>query len=179
MIWPAVTMPAEALAAGALRSSVQGRMGGLRRGAGRIHPGDAVLRPAQAGPGGRPPDVLAASIGSCVHKWWFDELYAFLFVRPVLRVSGWVAAIDKNGIDWLADNWRRAVEFDFAHRRLDRPHLRRWLGELWPQWTYALGLRLRAIQTGNIRQYVMWIAVGAVAIVRVNEYVLESADRGQ
>ena len=32
------------------------------------------------------------------------------------------------------------------------------------RWTYALGLRLRAIQTGNIRQYVMWIAVGTVAL---------------
>ena len=45
-----------------------------------------------------------------LHKWWFDELYAWLFVRPVLRISGWVAAVDKKGIDWLADNSARAVE---------------------------------------------------------------------
>ena len=32
------------------------------------------------------------------------------------------------------------------------------------RWTYALGLRLRTIQTGNIRQYVMWIAVGTVGL---------------
>ncbi len=30
--------------------------------------------------------------------------------------------------------------------------------------TYAVGLRLRAVQSGNLRQYVMWIAVGTVAL---------------
>ena len=37
--------------------------------------------------------------------------------------------------------------------------------------TYALGLRLRTVQTGNIRQYVMWMAVGTVALfVLINLY---------
>ena len=30
--------------------------------------------------------------------------------------------------------------------------------------TYAAGLRLRAVQSGNLRQYVMWLAVGTVAL---------------
>ena len=30
--------------------------------------------------------------------------------------------------------------------------------------TYAAGLRLRSVQSGNLRQYVMWIAVGTVAL---------------
>jgi NADH-quinone oxidoreductase subunit L len=99
-----------------------------------------------------------------VHKWWFDELYAFLFVRPVLRISGWVAAIDKQGIDWLADNTARAVELV---SRLDN-----WIDRVFvdgpvnmvARWTYALGLRLRVMQTGSIRQYVVWIAVGVVGL---------------
>ena len=32
------------------------------------------------------------------------------------------------------------------------------------RWTYALGLRLRTVQTGSIRQYVLWIAVGTVGL---------------
>ncbi len=99
-----------------------------------------------------------------VRKWMFDELYAFLFVRPVLCVSGWVANIDKKGIDWLADKSARAVE---AIARLDD-----WIDRIFidtpvnltARWTYALGLRLRAIQTGSIRQYVMWIAAGLVGL---------------
>ena len=38
------------------------------------------------------------------------------------------------------------------------------LVNLTARWTYALGLRLRTVQTGNIRQYVMLIAVGTVAL---------------
>jgi NADH:ubiquinone oxidoreductase subunit 5 (subunit L)/multisubunit Na+/H+ antiporter MnhA subunit len=99
-----------------------------------------------------------------VRKWMFDELYAFLFVRPVLCVSGWIANIDKKGIDWLADNSARAVA---AVARLDD-----WIDRIFidtpvnltARWTYALGLRLRAIQTGSIRQYVMWIAAGLVGL---------------
>jgi NADH:ubiquinone oxidoreductase subunit 5 (subunit L)/multisubunit Na+/H+ antiporter MnhA subunit len=99
-----------------------------------------------------------------VHKWWFDELYALVFVRPVLRLSGWVAALDQKGIDWLADNSARAVQ---AVARLDD-----WIDrvfvdaavDLIARWTYALGLRLRTIQSGNVRQYVMWVAVGAVGL---------------
>ena len=68
------------------------------------------------------------------------------------------------GIDWLADNSARAVE---AVARLDD-----WIDRVFvdatvnlvARWTYALGLRLRTVQTGNIRQYVMWIAVGTVGL---------------
>jgi NADH:ubiquinone oxidoreductase subunit 5 (subunit L)/multisubunit Na+/H+ antiporter MnhA subunit len=99
-----------------------------------------------------------------VRKWMFDELYAFLFVRPILRVSGWVAIIDKNGIDWLADNSALAVEWisrvdDWIDRIfIDTPV------NLTARWTYAIGLRLRKIQTGSIRQYVIWIAAGLVGL---------------
>ncbi|MCD4726449.1 MAG: NADH-quinone oxidoreductase subunit L, partial [Pirellulales bacterium] len=34
-----------------------------------------------------------------VHKWWFDELYALLLIRPVLWISDWVETIDKRVID--------------------------------------------------------------------------------
>jgi NADH-quinone oxidoreductase subunit L len=99
-----------------------------------------------------------------VDKWYFDELYQFILVRPVLRISGWVAAIDKNGIDWLADRLAWLVE---SLARLDD-----WIDRLFvdrlidmiAQRTYDLGMRLRTIQTGSIRQYVLWMVVGAVGL---------------
>ena len=105
------------------------------------------------------PHLLAACPQMVVRR-----VVCFAFVRPVLRISGWVAAMDKKGIDWLADNSARAVE---ALARLDD-----WIDRIFvdalvnliARWTYALGLRLRTIQTGNIRQYVMWIAVGTVGL---------------
>jgi len=105
------------------------------------------------------------------HKWWFDELYQFLFVRPVLLLSNWVALCDKNGIDWVADNLARAVA---ACARLDN-----WIDRIFVDrlidlaagGIYAGGIRLRRIQTGNIRQYIMLLALGLVVLfVAMNIY---------
>ena len=99
-----------------------------------------------------------------LNKWWFDELYAFLFVRPALKVSGWVAEIDKQGIDWVADGAAKTtawvsriddwIDRTFVDGLIDR----------FAAWTYAVGLKLRSVQTGNLRQYVVWIAVGTVGL---------------
>ncbi len=106
-----------------------------------------------------------------VHKWWFDELYALLFVRPVLQISHWIAALDKQGIDRAVDG---LAWFALAVARLDE-----WIDRFFidgfvdglSRLTYAVGLRLRALQSGNLRQYIMWIAVGTVALfVLINFY---------
>jgi NADH:ubiquinone oxidoreductase subunit 5 (subunit L)/multisubunit Na+/H+ antiporter MnhA subunit len=99
-----------------------------------------------------------------IHKWWFDELYQWAFVRPVLRLSDWVAAIDQQGIDWLADHAARGV---VVLSRLDDWIDRTFVDttvNLLARWTYALGLKLRTLQTGSIRQYVMLMALGVVAL---------------
>ena len=78
-----------------------------------------------------------------LHKWYFDELYAMLFVRPTLVLAGWVAAVDKSGIDAVAHAAARAVG---AVARLDD-----WIDRIFvdglvnltARWTHALGLRLR------------------------------------
>jgi len=99
-----------------------------------------------------------------LNKWWFDELYHFVFVRPVLTVSGWIAAVDRRGIDWLADNSARVV---VAVSRLDDWIDRTFVDaavNLTARWTFAAGMKLRTVQTGSLRQYVMWLAVGTVAL---------------
>ena len=98
------------------------------------------------------------------NKWWFDELYDRVFVRPVLRISDWVAAIDRRGIDWLADGLAR---WTVAISRLDD-----WIDRLFvdglvngiAKWTYGVALWLRTLQTGKLRLYVVWIVVGTVAL---------------
>jgi NADH:ubiquinone oxidoreductase subunit 5 (subunit L)/multisubunit Na+/H+ antiporter MnhA subunit len=99
-----------------------------------------------------------------IHKWWFDELYALLFVRPTLRISNWVAAWDKQGIDRLVDGlaWLAGV-FARLDEWIDRIFVDGFVDGL-AALTYAAGLRLRALQSGNLRQYVLWIAVGTVAL---------------
>jgi NADH-quinone oxidoreductase subunit L len=99
-----------------------------------------------------------------LHKWYFDELYQRLFVRPVLVLSGWVAQIDRRGIDWLADGAARLVAVvSRVDNWIDRVFVDTTVN-LIARWTHTLGLKLRRVQTGNIQQYVIFIAVGTVAL---------------
>jgi proton-translocating NADH-quinone oxidoreductase chain L len=99
-----------------------------------------------------------------VKKWYFDELYALIWVRPTLRIAGWIAAVDKQGIDRLADGAAHSVT------RLAR--LDDWIDRLFvdglvnltARLVHAAGVRLRAVQTGNVRQYVMWLALATVLL---------------
>jgi NADH:ubiquinone oxidoreductase subunit 5 (subunit L)/multisubunit Na+/H+ antiporter MnhA subunit len=82
----------------------------------------------------------------------------------VLRISQWMADLDKKGIDWLADGAARLVALV---ARIDD-----WIDRIFvdglvnllARGTYAAGIRLRAIQTGNLRQYVLVVAAGTVAL---------------
>ncbi|MGQ9576429.1 MAG: NADH-quinone oxidoreductase subunit L [Thermoguttaceae bacterium] len=114
------------------------------------------------------PAALARAFGPVYgllrRKWWFDELYEWLLVRPVLRLGAWAAVIDRRGIDWIADNLPRSVRLlsaldDWIDRTFVDAVVDRVAGL-----TYAVGLRLRAVQTGQIRQYVMLVAVGTVLL---------------
>jgi NADH:ubiquinone oxidoreductase subunit 5 (subunit L)/multisubunit Na+/H+ antiporter MnhA subunit len=98
------------------------------------------------------------------HKWWFDELYNIVFVRPTLWISQFVAILDKYLIDGLVDGAARTVT---AVARLDD-----WIDRLFvdgsvnltARVTYAVGLSLKRFQTGNVRQYIMFVAVGTVVL---------------
>ena len=98
------------------------------------------------------------------NKWWFDELYRWVFVRPTLWTARLVAGADRNVIDRLADGSARLIRalarFDDWFDRLfvDR------LVDLLAGWTYRVGLSLRVFQTGRLRQYVLVVAVGTVGL---------------
>jgi NADH-quinone oxidoreductase subunit L len=99
------------------------------------------------------------------NKWWFDELYDALFVRPVHFWSSVAAAIDKRWIDGLIDGSARvtrwfAAAWDWLVDRKAVDGTANGLAAV----TYSLGLWLRTFQTGRIRQYVMFVAIGAIAI---------------
>jgi NADH-quinone oxidoreductase subunit L len=97
-------------------------------------------------------------------KWYFDELYGWLFIRPVLAVSIAAAWIDRHVIDRLADGLAGLVRVgavldDFIDRYFVDGAV-----NLLATLTFGLGLRLRALQSGRLRQYVMLIVVGTVAL---------------
>ncbi len=100
-----------------------------------------------------------------INKWWFDELYERLFIRPTHVVSGWISGLDRYGIDWLIDNSALVVRrFSVFWAWLADGKIVDGFVDGLAAKTHSLGLSLRAVQTGRIRQYVMFIVIGLVAI---------------
>jgi NADH-quinone oxidoreductase subunit L len=100
------------------------------------------------------------------HKWWFDELYNFVFVWPTLMIGMAVAKIlDKGLIDsilhiyaWMARVVAKAVAF-FGDKLIIDNFVDTLAAKTWD-----LGLSLRTVQTGRLRQYVMFIVVGTILL---------------
>ncbi len=100
-----------------------------------------------------------------LNKWWFDELYDFVFVRPAHVIAGWAAAVDRKWIDGLIDGTANTTRKFAAiwDRAADQTVVDGFVNSF-ARWTYAVGVSLRVFQTGKLRQYVMFIVIGAIAI---------------
>jgi NADH-quinone oxidoreductase subunit L len=99
-----------------------------------------------------------------VEKWWFDELYDVMFVRPVHIVARWCAAIDKNVFDaFLHFLARGAVAVSSWDRVFDEQIIDGFVNRL-ADVTFATGRIFGFLQTGRLRQYVMFIVIGVVGI---------------
>lgn len=97
-------------------------------------------------------------------KWWFDELYDVMFVRPAHIVARWCAAFDRVVIDGVLHFLARLALLVAKWDRLFDEHmidgLVNWMADV----TYSTGRSFRGLQTGKLRQYVMFIVLGVVGI---------------
>jgi NADH-quinone oxidoreductase subunit L len=103
------------------------------------------------------------------NKWWFDELYDYVFVRPTHAVSGFIAQVLDRGlidsiIHALAYTYRGLAQVvSFVGDRLIIDNT----VDTFAEKTWDLGLSLRSVQTGRLRQYVMFIVVCTIVIFLV------------
>ncbi len=106
-----------------------------------------------------------------LNKWWFDELYQFLFVNPVLQVSQWISHFDRWVIDGIIDGSAVCVRVfsTYWERIADRGIVDGFVNSL-AGLTYRTGLSLRRAQTGNLRQYVMFIVIGTVVVFAIASF---------
>jgi NADH-quinone oxidoreductase subunit L len=95
------------------------------------------------------------------NKWYFDELYDAVFVRPTKGVSGLIARFDRVVIDGIihacaavAKAGSRVVDLLFDRTVVDGSV------NTFANWTWDFGLLLRKLQTGSLRQYVLFIVMG-------------------
>ena len=100
-----------------------------------------------------------------VEKWRFDELYDVLFVRPVHVIAGWVSAFDRTVIDgFLHGTAKSAIDVSAWDRKFDEQIVDGFVNAV-GNWTFAFGRSLRVLQTGRLRQYVMFIAGGLFGVL--------------
>jgi len=107
---------------------------------------------------------FAATHEFLVEKWRFDELYDVMFVRPVHVVASWFSGFDRRVLDGILHGiartgitisaWDRKFDERVVDRSID------WVAEK----TQDVGRSLQAVQTGRLRQYVMFIALGVVTL---------------
>jgi NADH:ubiquinone oxidoreductase subunit 5 (subunit L)/multisubunit Na+/H+ antiporter MnhA subunit len=99
-----------------------------------------------------------------VHKWYFDELYWAVFVRPCMALARFCREIDQVLIDGFVNASAKATQLlsrwegFFDRVAVDR------LVDLTAQVVYAAGDWGRSIQTGRLRNYLMFLAVGLVGL---------------
>jgi NADH-quinone oxidoreductase subunit L len=124
------------------------------------------------------------------HKWYFDELYSVLLVRPALVVANWCRAFDSKVLDGEKAGEKQPIYIGVVN----------WFGRFWAWMAtvgglidhyivdglvnltadviYGIGSRLRNVQTGYIRSYVLFLVLGAIAIFLVLSTLIRMAMAG-
>jgi NADH-quinone oxidoreductase subunit L len=112
------------------------------------------------------------------NKWYFDELYSAILVRPALAVAGWCRAFDTKVIDGTVDaSARAAVNVSWWSGRFDLGIVDG-LVNLFADVCYWIGGRLRRVQTGYLRSYVLFLVLAAVGIFAALTYLVAVAAAG-
>ncbi|MGC4002951.1 MAG: hypothetical protein QM811_07395 [Pirellulales bacterium] len=96
------------------------------------------------------------------NKWYFDELYQIVFIAPTLLVSKLISNFDRLVIDCIIDGLATLTRgIARADDLLDRFGVDGVVNGL-AKSTRSIGYSLRNVQTGSLRQYVMFIVIGTV-----------------
>jgi NADH-quinone oxidoreductase subunit L len=110
---------------------------------------------------------LAGLHAFLVNKWMFDDLYDALFVKPAHIVGKFCAWFDRTIFDGIIHASAKIMILVSKWDRLFDETVVDGFVNLLGNSTFAFGRSLRAIQTGRLRQYVMFIVVGVVALFAI------------
>jgi NADH-quinone oxidoreductase subunit L len=109
------------------------------------------------------------------HKWYFDELYSAILVRPGLTIAHWCRAIDTHVIDGFINGFGRFnVNLSRWSGRFDKGVIDG-LANLIADVSWGIGNWLRGWQTGYIRSYVLFLVLAAVGIWVVLSFLITGA----
>jgi NADH-quinone oxidoreductase subunit L len=99
-----------------------------------------------------------------MNKWYFDELYSAVLVRPGLTVANWARNFDTNVIDGFVHLLARIGVFVSWISGLFDRYVVDGLANLLASVSYGIGGWFRGFQTGYLRSYVLFLVLAAVSI---------------
>jgi NADH-quinone oxidoreductase subunit L len=107
-------------------------------------------------------------IGFLKNKYYIDEIYDYVFVKPAIWVSEVLVSkwMDKGLFDSILHIFGPTTGGigTFIRNKFDLPFINRLIGDGSADVTYWFGGKLRAIQTGRIQQYLMFALVVFIAV---------------
>jgi NADH-quinone oxidoreductase subunit L len=112
------------------------------------------------------PAAVRAQLGGVytffLHKWYFDEAYDAAVVKPTVQLAFATAAADKRPTDAPPPPGLP----ELPAKRFDLLTLDGWLNAL-GQAVGTAGRSLRAVQTGRLRNYILFLALTVVALLGI------------
>ena len=113
-----------------------------------------------------------------LNKWYFDELYSAILVRPGLTVANWARNFDTNVIDGFVNLLARIGVFvSWVSGLFDR-YIVDGLANLLAAVSYGIGGWLRGFQTGYLRSYVLFLVLAAVSIWVILSFLIGTPATG-
>lgn len=110
---------------------------------------------------------LSGVHGFLSNKWHFDELYDALFMQPAHKVAAFCAWFDKAVFDSILHGSAKVMLVVSKWDRVFDENVVDGFVNLIGSATQTVGSSLKVVQTGRLRQYVMFIVLGVVALFAV------------
>jgi NADH-quinone oxidoreductase subunit L len=102
------------------------------------------------------------------NKYYFDEAYNFLFVKPAYWFAENVVYkfLDQGIIDGVLHVFGPVTDSlgSFIRNKFDLPFINHFLGDGSANVTYGAGERMRVVQTGRVQQYLIYALVIFIVI---------------
>jgi len=98
------------------------------------------------------------------HKWYADELYSAVLVRPALVVAGWAKWFDATIIDGALHGIAKVTLLTSFVSGLNDRNIVDGLANLIATTFKGIGNSFRRVETGYIRSYVLFLVLAAIGL---------------
>lgn len=99
-----------------------------------------------------------------INKWFMDELYKAILIRPMLAINAWLARFDLEWIDGMVNGTAEfTARFCALTGWIDNSYVDGMVNET-ANTLLSAGKALTRLQSGLLRQYLAWAVVGMVAL---------------